>query len=90
MIIFYFNLKISWFTSAKKKKRLTMNHTMCVYLLSLTTGFLKLMYIAGIVVVYFYCSITFPYVNCPQYIILPIVEDSLHGLQVRLCQIILS
>ena len=47
-----------------------MNHTMCAYLLSLTTGFLKLMYIAGIVVVYFYCSITFPYVNCPQYIML--------------------
>lgn len=73
-----------------QKKKLTMNHTMCVYLLSLTIGFLKLMYIAGIVVVYFYCSITFLYVNCPQYIIFPIVEDSVHGLQVRLFQIILS
>ena len=63
---------------------------MCVYLLSLTIGFLKLMYIAGIVVVYFYCSMTFPYVNCPQYIILSIAVDSLHGLQMRLFQIILS
>lgn len=67
-----------------------MTHTMCGCLLSLIIGFLKLMYIAAIVVVYFYCCIAFLCVNCLQYIIHPIVEDSLHGFQFKtLIQIIL-